>query len=147
MRQSTDPMNAQKLEKWGAIIRKLAVMVPDERCLVLFWKKFAYQKISKNKTTFHQGPVLPPSVEGSPLMKLRTKKHAVHLFPPRRPNEIVRSCSFLLSWPLCRSLVYCRPTYHLCATLLNEVLHSSELSPVKDIRSFSSLCFFLSYGI
>ena len=46
--QSTDPMNAQKLEKWGAIIRKLAVMVPDERYLVMFWKKFAHQKTKQN---------------------------------------------------------------------------------------------------
>ena len=44
----------------------MALLVPDERQLILFWKNLCVK--NKNKLAFHSGPVQPPSGEGSPLL-------------------------------------------------------------------------------
>ena len=43
----------------------MAVLVPDERCLILFWKYYVCQK--SKQIAFHLGSVDPPSGEGSPI--------------------------------------------------------------------------------
>ena len=54
------------LHQWGAIIRKVAVLVPDESCLILFRKNVCQKS---KQAAFNLGPMLPPSDEGSPLSK------------------------------------------------------------------------------
>ena len=49
-----------------AIVRWVAVLVPDERWLVLFWEKNVRQK--SKQAAFHLGLVLPQSGEGSPCV-------------------------------------------------------------------------------
>ena len=61
----------KSFQQWGDIIRKVAVLIPDERCLVLFEKKYC-TLITKTKA-FHPGPVLPPSGEGSSLKSVMSK--------------------------------------------------------------------------
>ena len=65
----------------------MAVLVPDERCLVLYWKNLRIKK--QNRTTFHPGPVLPPGGEGSPLLE------NYELQFNEKPEVIVRRENFI----------------------------------------------------
>ena len=51
--------------QWGAIISKVAVLISDVRCLILFWKKSARRK--SKQIAFHPRPVELTSGKGSPF--------------------------------------------------------------------------------
>ena len=52
--------------QWGAIIHLVAVLIPNVRCLVLFWKKI--DCLNSKQAAFCPGPVLTPSGERGSLL-------------------------------------------------------------------------------